>query len=100
MADGAARQGSAERVAYKSPKHAQVWFLRRSRDGWKRKYQALKADARRLRNRAADAAKSRDGWRARAFRAERLLQEAQRHDAASAAQRQGPPPPAGKKGAR
>jgi hypothetical protein len=100
MAGSAARQGPAERVAYKSPRHAQVWFLRRSRDNWKRKYQALKADAKRLRNRAASAAKSRDGWRARAFQAERLLEQFQRRTAASQAQPQDPPARAGKRGAR
>jgi len=32
MAGRAAREGPAQKLAYKSPKHAQVWFLRRSRD--------------------------------------------------------------------
>ena len=79
---------AAPRGAYKSPKHAQVWFLRRSRDLWKAKYQGLKAEAKRLQNRAADAARSRDRWRTRAEDAQRRLAEL----------RQAPAPGAGEKG--
>jgi SMC interacting uncharacterized protein involved in chromosome segregation len=50
-------------VAYKSPRHAQVWFLSRSRRTWKRKYRELKTEAKRLRNRVADTSKSREKWR-------------------------------------
>ena len=100
MAGSAAREGPDQKVAYKSPKHAQVWFLRRSRDNWKAKYLALKADVKRLRNRAADCARSRDKWRARAAQAEASLQEAHRRNAAYKAQLHDPPAQAGKKGAR
>jgi septal ring factor EnvC (AmiA/AmiB activator) len=62
-----------QKVAYKSPKHAQVWFLKRSRDLWKKKHQHLKAQAKRLQNRVADLDKSRAHWRARAEAAERQL---------------------------
>lgn len=47
---------------YKSPKHAQIWFLFRSRRNWKQKYQKLKADNKRMRNRVADATRSREKW--------------------------------------
>jgi chromosome segregation ATPase len=50
-------------VAYKSPRHAQVWFLSRSRRTWKNKYRELKVETKRLRNRVADTAKSREQWR-------------------------------------
>jgi predicted nuclease with TOPRIM domain len=50
-------------VAYKSPRHAQVWFLLRSRRTWKGKYKELKIEAKRLRNRVADTCKSREKWR-------------------------------------
>jgi len=50
-------------VGYKSPKRVQVWFLWRSRRKWKQKYLELKAQAKRLQNRAADVTKSREKWR-------------------------------------
>jgi hypothetical protein len=50
-------------VAFKSPKHAQVWFLLRSRNTWKQNYMELKREAKRLRNRVADTSKSREKWR-------------------------------------
>lgn len=48
---------------YTTPRWVQVWFLQRSRDNWKRKYQALKADSKRLLNRVNDVSKSRAQWR-------------------------------------
>jgi chromosome segregation ATPase len=45
---------------YKSPKHAQVWFLFRSRRTWKQKYMKLKAEIKRMRNNVADARRSRE----------------------------------------
>jgi hypothetical protein len=52
------------KAAYTTPRWVQVWFLRRSRDNWKRKYMELKADAKRLQNRVNDVTKSRERWRA------------------------------------
>lgn len=49
-------------VAYKSPASAQRWFLKRSRDNWKKKYMGLKTDAKRLENRVNDVTKSREKW--------------------------------------
>lgn len=64
---------------YKSRPGALIWFFRKSRDGWKRKYQDLKAAEKVSKNRIADLIKSREHWRAEAQRAgERLAaQEAE-----------------------
>jgi hypothetical protein len=49
------------------------WFFRKSRDGWKRKYQDLKATVKGSKNRIADLTKSREQWRLKAQQAgERL----------------------------
>ena len=50
-------------VEYTTPARVQAWFLRRSRENWKRKYQQLKSDAKRLQNRVNDVTKSRQQWR-------------------------------------
>jgi SMC interacting uncharacterized protein involved in chromosome segregation len=60
---------------YKTPRWVQVWFLSRSRDGWKRKYQELKADAKRLQNRVNDVTKSRAQWREEAEQLSQQVQE-------------------------
>jgi hypothetical protein len=39
---------------YTTPRWVQVWFLVRSRARWKRKYQDLKIQAKRLQNRVND----------------------------------------------
>jgi uncharacterized protein YlxW (UPF0749 family) len=52
-----------ERVVYSTPRWVQVWFLRRSRDKWKKKARVRKEEAKRWRNRAADVSKSRERWR-------------------------------------
>ncbi len=52
-----------KKVEYVTPRWVQAWFLRRSRDNWKKKYGRLKTDAKRLRNRVDDVAKSRAEWR-------------------------------------
>jgi peptidoglycan hydrolase CwlO-like protein len=49
-------------VEYTSPPWAQRWFLKRSRDNWKKKYMELKTDAKRLENRVHDVTKSREKW--------------------------------------
>jgi SMC interacting uncharacterized protein involved in chromosome segregation len=60
---------------YKTPRWVQVWFLGRSRDGWKRKYQELKDDAKRLQNRVNDVTKSRAQWREEAEQLSQRVQE-------------------------
>jgi hypothetical protein len=58
---------------YKSRPGALIWFFRKSRDGWKRKYQALKATAKADKNQVAAVTKSREQWRRKAeSAAERL----------------------------
>ena len=68
-------------VAYKSPRHAQVWFLSRSRRTWKRKYQKLKIAAKRLQNRVADTAKSREKWRQEAEQLRERVRELETQNA-------------------
>ena len=58
---------------YKSRPGALIWFFRKSRDGWRRKYQDLKAAEKGYKNRIADLTQSREHWRTAARRAgERL----------------------------
>jgi DNA-binding transcriptional regulator GbsR (MarR family) len=52
-----------QKVEYTTPARVQAWFLRRSRENWKRKYMGLKCDAKRLQNRVNDVTKSREQWR-------------------------------------
>lgn len=52
-----------KKVEYVTPRWVQAWFLRRSRDNWKKKYGRLKTDAKRLQNRVDDVTKSRAEWR-------------------------------------
>ena len=80
-----ATSGESVAVKYKSPRHAQVWFLERSRRTWKRKYAALKVEQKRWQNRAADSRRARDEWRLRAVTAEQRVREL---EAANAALRQ------------
>ena len=60
----AAGAGEGKR-RYVTPRWVQAWFLGRSRDNWKKKYVALKAESKRLKNRVNDVTKSREGWRRR-----------------------------------
>ena len=53
------------RKSYTTTRRVQAWFLGRSRDNWKRKYQRLKAGAKRLQNRVNDVTRSRERWRTR-----------------------------------
>lgn len=51
------------KTAYTTLPRVQAWFLKRSRDNWKKKYMELKADEKRLHNRVNDVSKSREEWR-------------------------------------
>jgi predicted nucleic acid-binding Zn-ribbon protein len=73
--DPSSQQG--DQVEYQSPRRVQVWFLSRSRRRWKQKYQELKQEAKRLRNRVADVTKSREKWRAEV---EQLRQQVRRYE--------------------
>jgi SMC interacting uncharacterized protein involved in chromosome segregation len=50
----------------KSRPGALIWFFRKSRDGWKRKYLELKSTEKGYKNRIADLTKSREQWRKKA----------------------------------
>lgn len=60
---------------YSTSARVQAWFLGRSRDRWKRKYQDLKVEAKRLQNRVNDVTKSREKWRAEAEQLRQRVQE-------------------------
>lgn len=51
---------------YVTPRWVQAWFLKRSRDNWKRKYVELKAGEKRLKNCVNDVKRSRESWQERA----------------------------------
>jgi predicted nuclease with TOPRIM domain len=51
-----------QKKKYTTPRWVQVWFLHRSRDNWKKKYQDLKVQNKRLQNRVNDVSKSREKW--------------------------------------
>ena len=51
------------KVEYTTSARVQAWFLRRSRERWKKKYMHLKSDSKRLQNRVNDVTKSREQWR-------------------------------------
>lgn len=71
-----------QKVQYKTPRWVQVWFLRRSRDNWKRKYMQLKTDSKRLQNRVNDVSKSREEWRDETKELEHLVRELEAQNAA------------------
>jgi SMC interacting uncharacterized protein involved in chromosome segregation len=55
--------GHDDNKEYTTPRWVQAWFLRRSRDNWKKKYMGLKTDSKRLENQVSDVKKSREKWR-------------------------------------
>ena len=48
---------------YTTSARVQAWFLKRSRNRWKKKYRSLKVEAKRTQNRVNDVTKSREKWR-------------------------------------
>lgn len=60
---------TATREDYKSRPGALIWFFRKSRDGWKKKYQELKATIKGFKNQIAAVTKSREQWRLKAEQA-------------------------------
>jgi|ERR1700678_3128012 chromosome segregation ATPase len=54
------------REDYTSRPGALIWFFRKSRDGWKKKYQDLKATIKGFKNQIAAVTKSREQWRLKA----------------------------------
>src|SRR2546421_200768 len=71
-----ARQQDKPEV-YTTSKQVQAWFLRRSRDLWKKKYAAVKVESKRLKQQVADASRSRADWRGTAEDARRERQALQ-----------------------
>jgi len=71
-----------DRVQYTTPRWVQAWFLRRSRDNWKKKYGKLKVDAKRLQNRVNDVSKSREKWRGDSEALEKRVRELESENAA------------------
>lgn len=69
------------KVEYTTPRWVQVWFLRRSRDNWKKKYVSLKANAKRLQNRVNDVSKSREKWRGKSQTLEQRVRELEARNA-------------------
>lgn len=70
------------KAKYKTPRWVQAWFLGRSRDRWKQKYQDLKVEAKRLQNRVADVTKSRAKWRQEVEELSRRTRELEAQNAA------------------
>ena len=58
--------GTQTREEYSSRPGALIWFFRKSRDRWKRKYQDLKATVKGFKNQIAAVTKSREQWRQKA----------------------------------
>lgn len=58
---------------YTSRPGALIWFFKKSRDNWKRKYQALKASVKGLKNQLAAVTRSRAEWRTKAEAADRRV---------------------------
>ena len=67
--------------AYTTSKQVQAWFLRRSRDRWKKKYADLKVELKRFRQRVADTDRSRSQWRGQAEDARQQLDALQAENA-------------------
>jgi SMC interacting uncharacterized protein involved in chromosome segregation len=67
---------------YTTPHRVQAWFLRRSRDNWKKKYMRLSSDAKRLQNRVNDVTKSRETWRDETKQLTQRVQELEAENAA------------------
>lgn len=88
-----------EPVVYTTCRRVQVWFLQRSRRNWKRKYQELKGEAKRLLNRVSDVTKSREKWREQAERNRQQLDALAAENARLKAMLEAVPEAAEKKGA-
>jgi peptidoglycan hydrolase CwlO-like protein len=61
--------GKPTRDDYTSRPGALIWCFRKSRDGWKKKHQDLKATVKGFKNQIAAVTKSREQWRLKAEQA-------------------------------
>jgi chromosome segregation ATPase len=64
---------SPETPQFRSRPGALAWSFRKSRDRWKAKYKALKAELKRHANRVTEVTKSRERWRSQAEAARQEL---------------------------
>jgi chromosome segregation ATPase len=76
------RATTTNSATYSSRPGALIWSFRKSRDGWKRKYQALKAQFKASKNQIAAVTKSREQWRTQAKDAHQHLAALQAENAA------------------
>ena len=67
--------GTPTREDYTSRPGALIWFFQKSRDGWKRKHQDLKATVKGFKNQIAAVTKSREQWRLKAEQASERVSE-------------------------
>jgi chromosome segregation ATPase len=75
------RESQDTKLGYKTSARVQAWFLGRSRRRWKKKYQALKVEAKRQQNRVNDVTKSREKWRSDARELSRRVRELEAENA-------------------
>ena len=71
---------------YVSPWRALAWSFHRSRENWRRKYAAVKADAKQSQNEVRDLRKSRAGWKQKAEALEAEKQVAANDDGGAASE--------------
>ena len=70
------------KTEYTTTARVQAWFLKRSRDNWKKKYMELKSDEKRMQNRVNDVTKSREQWRDETKQMSQRVQELEAENAA------------------
>ncbi len=80
-------------VGFRSRLSALVWFFRKSRDGWKKKYQEVKQDVRGFRSELRDVRRSREKWRLRVEELERENRTLREELAKSRSERSDAPSP-------
>ena len=68
---------SSQTVEYKSPLRKIVVLLKKARDNWKTKYQAVKLEVRRVKQQNRVVENSREEWKRRALAAEAELKKRQ-----------------------
>jgi len=71
-----------DKRSYSTPRWVQVWFLRRSRDNWKRKSKELRTKAKRLQNCVNDVTRSREKWREQTKQTDQRVKELEAENAA------------------
>jgi chromosome segregation ATPase len=67
------REKQGQRESYRSPARVLAAWFRDSRDAWKRKFQELQVELKRLKVRVSDVDQSREHWKEQARRREQEL---------------------------